>query len=306
MIAGTSTGGLIALMLGRLKMTVPECIAKYAQLAADVFSHENWIGSKFDANRLATAIKGAVKEKLKDENAIMLDDKNACKVFVVSCRDEAVNNAQAVHLRTYINPLLPSSYSYTDWKIWEAGRATSAAPTYFDYLEKDGYTYTDGGLRFNNPVMELLIEASSLYPKNSYACLVSIGTGLQSNIEMPEGGAIHAVEFLKALSAIATSCETANLQAGPLFTNVYSEPGADKYCRLNMGIRVADSKPGIMNYENQIDLADYKKMNDLANSTDLWLKQKDVQDQVAKCVGRLKLAAGKVIPKDLAQPSTAK
>jgi hypothetical protein len=293
-------------MLGRLKMTVPECIAKYTQLAADVFSHKNWLGSKYDADRLATAIKGAVKEKLKDENAIMLDDKGACKVFVVSCREEAVNTAQAVHLRTYINPLLPSSYSYTDWKIWEAGRATSAAPTYFDYLQKDGYTYTDGGLRFNNPVMELLIEASSLYPKSSYACLVTIGTGLQANVAMPEGGAIHALEFLNALEAIATGCESANLQAGPLFTNTFNEPGADKYWRFNMGTRVADTKAGIMNFENQIDLADYMKMNDLGNSTDLWLKQKDVQDQIAKCVGRLKLAAGKIIPKDLAQPSAAK
>jgi patatin-like phospholipase/acyl hydrolase len=37
LIVGTSTGGLIAVMLGRLHMTIDECIAKYEQLGQEVF-----------------------------------------------------------------------------------------------------------------------------------------------------------------------------------------------------------------------------------------------------------------------------
>lgn len=37
LIVGTSTGGLIAVMLGRLHMTIDECIAAYEQLGRDVF-----------------------------------------------------------------------------------------------------------------------------------------------------------------------------------------------------------------------------------------------------------------------------
>ena len=37
MIGGTSTGGLIAIMLGRLQMTVDECIAAYTSLSDRVF-----------------------------------------------------------------------------------------------------------------------------------------------------------------------------------------------------------------------------------------------------------------------------
>ena len=37
MIGGTSTGGLIAIMLGRLRMTVDECIAAYTSLSDKVF-----------------------------------------------------------------------------------------------------------------------------------------------------------------------------------------------------------------------------------------------------------------------------
>lgn len=37
MIGGTSTGGLIALMLGRMKMSVDECIETYSKLTPDIF-----------------------------------------------------------------------------------------------------------------------------------------------------------------------------------------------------------------------------------------------------------------------------
>jgi patatin-like phospholipase/acyl hydrolase len=37
LIIGTSTGGLIAVMLGRLHMTIDECIAKYEQVGREVF-----------------------------------------------------------------------------------------------------------------------------------------------------------------------------------------------------------------------------------------------------------------------------
>ena len=38
MIGGTSTGGLIAIMLGRLEMTLDECIDAYKQLCPKVFA----------------------------------------------------------------------------------------------------------------------------------------------------------------------------------------------------------------------------------------------------------------------------
>lgn len=37
LIVGTSTGGLIAVMLGRLHMTIDDCIAKYEQVGKEVF-----------------------------------------------------------------------------------------------------------------------------------------------------------------------------------------------------------------------------------------------------------------------------
>lgn len=46
LIVGTSTGGLIAVMLGRLHMTIDECIAKYEQVGGEVFGKKPY-GGKF-------------------------------------------------------------------------------------------------------------------------------------------------------------------------------------------------------------------------------------------------------------------
>ncbi len=44
LIVGTSTGGLIAVMLGRLHMTVDECIQQYEVLGSRVFGKRQWGG----------------------------------------------------------------------------------------------------------------------------------------------------------------------------------------------------------------------------------------------------------------------
>src|ERR1700712_4057813 len=41
MIGGTSTGGLIAVMLGRLRMSIDDCIASYASLSDQVFEKKS-------------------------------------------------------------------------------------------------------------------------------------------------------------------------------------------------------------------------------------------------------------------------
>ncbi|KAM0277280.1 hypothetical protein ACHAQH_005939 [Verticillium albo-atrum] len=65
LIGGTSTGGLIAIMLGRLEMDVDECIAAYNKLSADVFaklrrkipiSSRSNLALRFDSAKLKDAI----------------------------------------------------------------------------------------------------------------------------------------------------------------------------------------------------------------------------------------------------------
>jgi hypothetical protein len=67
-------------------------------------------------------------------------------------------------------------------KIWEAARATTAAPTFFSRIEigPEGakQEFMDAGMGYNNPTKEVIKEAELLYgPERKIACLVSLGTG---------------------------------------------------------------------------------------------------------------------------------
>lgn len=77
LIGGTSTGGLIAIMLGRLGMTVDECIETYKKFGKTVFGKKKafgigrtmFSGSMYETKDLQTAIKTLVAERLKQEEA---------------------------------------------------------------------------------------------------------------------------------------------------------------------------------------------------------------------------------------------
>ena len=60
------------------------------------------------------------------------------------------NNQAPVCLRSYFGPDGPGELSGI--KLWEAARATSAAPAYFPSLQVGDHKFVDGGLQANNPM----------------------------------------------------------------------------------------------------------------------------------------------------------
>ena len=75
---------LIALLLGRLRLSVPEAINKYGLLAKQVFSEKKAQGKDgtFKASNLERAIKETIEWKLgrgKGEEKMFVNDTSACK-----------------------------------------------------------------------------------------------------------------------------------------------------------------------------------------------------------------------------------
>ncbi|KAK0712684.1 P-loop containing nucleoside triphosphate hydrolase protein [Lasiosphaeria miniovina] len=136
-VGGTSTGGLIAIMLGRLRMTVDECINAYTTLSDRVFEKKHHrfnikgnLQGRFDAAELERAVKRILVERGLDEETLLLEDspEAPCKVFVCATSKETKDT---VCLTSYLSPrgrrhLLEST------TIWQACRATSAATSFFD------------------------------------------------------------------------------------------------------------------------------------------------------------------------------
>lgn len=84
MIGGTSTGGLIAIMLGRLRMTAKEAIDAYLKLSPKIFTKKRsrlgWnlaFQAQYDGDALKAGVKEMLLDRGLDEDALLKDDSDS-------------------------------------------------------------------------------------------------------------------------------------------------------------------------------------------------------------------------------------
>ena len=84
LVAGTSTGGLITLMLVKLDMSVDDCIEEYKALSRSIFSRRNLWGrftaglgqSRYSGDHLAVQIEDLILRRGFRADMKMIDDKH--------------------------------------------------------------------------------------------------------------------------------------------------------------------------------------------------------------------------------------
>lgn len=122
----------------------------------------------------------SILEDFAGKNTGLVDSATFCKTkFALVSTDIHVYPPQPFLLRNYnLAQGHENNFKGTcSFKLSEALRATSAAPGYFDPIQKDDLHLIDGGMLWNNPSGISLIESHSLWPDSEIACLVSCGTG---------------------------------------------------------------------------------------------------------------------------------
>lgn len=278
LIGGTSTGGIIALMLGRLRMSVQECIDEYTTLSKRIFRKKRTPGSSkptFYAEELEKVLKETIAKKLGQNNeAAPLRDplkEEACKTFVVSLQNQQAKSPQ--RLRTY-----PTG-SEVICTIWQAARATSAAATFFDSITfgNPPVEWIDAGLGNNNPAEQVLLEAQELWEsddgfdvKRDIGIFISIGTGIPEAFRPNKDKSVAESvmndiakrvgvppEVIKQMKDIVTDSEKTHHNIAPRFRR----KGFKTYYRFNVN--------GIGN----IDLGDYEKEEVLAVATNAYIAE---------------------------------
>jgi predicted acylesterase/phospholipase RssA len=137
---------------------------------------------RFDFNTLETKIKELISQRLEDEDYPVYSNPSIpsqCRTFVVARMAGNVTAPPAI-FRSYLVEGEPR----TKCAIWQAARATTAAPTFFKSMSIDNpppaIIYVDGGLGYNNPSHLAIAESRRIWGINAKVCLVSIGTGHQS------------------------------------------------------------------------------------------------------------------------------
>jgi predicted acylesterase/phospholipase RssA len=188
-IGGTSTGAIVAASLGIAHKSVEEVEALYRRLIGKIFlKNEGPIAGPVQVSKLlltkAYYDTAVLEESLKREcgTGVFIDslaEEGMNKVFVVS--SIMSRSPQELHVfRNYTYPLSHESrYEGTaEAQLWEALRASSAAPTFFSEILVNGELHADGAIVANNPTAVALHETKCMYPGVPIECVVSMGNGL--------------------------------------------------------------------------------------------------------------------------------
>ncbi|PYH40038.1 phospholipase, patatin family protein, partial [Aspergillus saccharolyticus JOP 1030-1] len=280
LIGGTSTGGLIAIMLGRLEMDVDECIVAYIQLMKKIFRKPaKWnlaaslfgnIEPRFDASKLEEAINQVVSSRGANPTDLFNNQiKRGCRVFVCSISQETKD---IVRLRSYPVPGKPDIPA----TICQAARATSAATTFFDPVSIGARRFADGALGANNPVEEVEREASDIWCRETgdlkplVKCFISIGTGNPGKKAIED----NLFKFMsKTLPELTTQTEYSESK---FIANWRQHYNSKRYFRFNV-------EQGLQ----EVGLAEYQDQGLIEAATQGYLDHQTVDFRVRDCIENL-------------------
>ncbi|XP_028381120.1 calcium-independent phospholipase A2-gamma isoform X2 [Phyllostomus discolor] len=183
-ICGVSTGAILAFMLGLFHMPLDECEELYRKLGTDVFSQNvivgtvkmSWSHAFYDSQTWENILKDRMGSSLMIETA---RNPTCPKVAAVSTIVNRGITPKAFVFRNYGHfPGVNSHYlGGCQYKMWQAIRASSAAPGYFAEYALGNDLHQDGGLLLNNPSALAMHECKCLWPDAPLECIVSLGTG---------------------------------------------------------------------------------------------------------------------------------
>ncbi|XP_023038813.2 calcium-independent phospholipase A2-gamma isoform X3 [Piliocolobus tephrosceles] len=183
-ICGVSTGAILAFMLGLFHMPLDECEELYRKLGSDVFSQNvivgtvkmSWSHAFYDSQTWENILRDRMGSALMIETA---RNPTCPKVAAVSTIVNRGITPKAFVFRNYGH--FPGNNSHylggCQYKMWQAIRASSAAPGYFAEYALGNDLHQDGGLLLNNPSALAMHECKCLWPDVPLECIVSLGTG---------------------------------------------------------------------------------------------------------------------------------
>ncbi|KAJ9613414.1 hypothetical protein H2200_003356 [Cladophialophora chaetospira] len=334
-VVGTSTGGLIALMLVNLNLSVDDCIKQYKVLSRQIFEKKRplhkrlfgtqtdcgWDHSKYSGKKLRKFIVSLLQQNDFDKDRTLrkmpsraadktphgtTDNRRASSPTektspIVIC---SVVCRQKKHKRRLGDPVFLCSHKQTpdkpngdtpcyNCKVADAGRATSAAPTFFSPLEIAGMTLVDGGYGgTNNPsqvALEHYREVTRQISLDDHVMMLNIGTGTKpETTQEPKQSFLRRLipdfvnDRLYVLSDVLELLTDSEEVAKRLkYRADVTEKGQLKFCRLS-----ADTGVG------SLGLDDHARVNDetetgMRKMTEAYLEKEHVQKTITTLVDGL-------------------
>ena len=232
LIAGTSTGGILALGLAA-EHTATDLCEFYIRQGQDIFPVprnnalpvlERWrrdavqyFRYRYDRTALRHAVEGVFGDKRFGEARVRL------------CIPAFDGRYGEVYV--FKTPHHPDYRRDASDRMTKTALATSAAPTFFRPLRDGGYTFVDGGVWANNPIMVALVDALACFTlPRRLVRILSVGTGDEpytvAHPQVSRGGKLAWRNIIRG--ALRLQSLNALGQAGLLV-------GADRLLRVTPG-----------------------------------------------------------------------
>jgi uncharacterized protein len=187
LVAGTSTGGILALGLtkpgqdGKAQYSAETLIELYETEGEKIFDRSVW--------HKLHSVGGFAEEKYPSKGIEEVAHQYFEDVRLAEALTEVLVTAYEIEHR---GPWFfkrrharDDNSEGDDFLMRDVARATSAAPTYFEPIQltwgpHGKRAFIDGGVHSNNPAMCAYVEARKIYPEESDFLVVSLGTGEQT------------------------------------------------------------------------------------------------------------------------------
>ncbi|MEJ8476255.1 patatin-like phospholipase family protein [Roseibium algae] len=252
LICGTSTGGLIAAGLsapkpggarGEAAATISELRDFYERDAQDIFTHS----IRKRLARFVTNPFGLFDERYDERPFEKLLKERFGWTSMASALTHLVLTAYDIEKRNAVfmtNGRQHDGGKTNDYYFWQAVRATTAAPSFFEPAKAENLTtgaedvLIDGGVFMNDPAMAAYIEARKLGWAAEDITLISLGTGRapERPFSFKEASGWGALGWMlpsngvPILSIISDGqSQTASYAADCMFTDL----GETRYIRIN-------------------------------------------------------------------------
>lgn len=252
LIAGTSTGGIIAIGLAT-GLTGADLSHLYMRRGREIFppAGNGWSGA---LGRRLAGFRQLFRYRY-DRNALntILAETLGDRKFGQAGSRLCIPSFDGRHGEVYIfkTPHHPDFRKDGFEPMTKVAAATAAAPTFFQPLRDGGYTFVDGGVWANNPVMIALVDALSCFnvPRENVRIL-SLGCGddpyVVGNPKIIRGGAlawrdiIYAAMRLQSMNALGQ----AGLLIGPDRIIRADAPASEEKIAMDDWTRARAELPG--------------------------------------------------------------
>ncbi|KAF6721228.1 Calcium-independent phospholipase A2-gamma [Oryzias melastigma] len=263
-ICGVSTGAILAFMLGLARFSLEECADMYREFSTKVFQQNRLVGtmkmgwshSYYNSETWERILKKQLGNRVLIKTS---RDQQSPKVSAVSAVVNWGVSPKAFVFRNYNHK--PGSLSRyagsSSHQMWEAVRASSAAPGYFQEFTLESNIHQDGGIIMNNPCALAVHESRLLWPKHPFECVLSLGTGRYDNTKrMPATSTSLKAKITNLISSATDTEGVHTLLDDLLAPNVYFRFNP----MLSAEVSLDENRPGALE-KLQRDTQNYLERN---------------------------------------------